>query len=92
MYLISSQFATTLTVWFISFPMLSLALQRDVQSLVMSLGSINCSGLNSALLSMPLANTFVQVMFGAGSPFAVQVKLIAGSFSSTTWSGAQVKH
>ena len=29
-------------------------------------------------------------MFGAGTPSAVQVKLIAGPPSSTTWSGALV--
>ena len=29
-------------------------------------------------------------MFGAGSPSAVQVKLIDGPPSSTTWSGARV--
>ena len=85
-----SQFTTKLTVWFTSFPMPLLALQRYVPSLVLLLGSRNCSPVKSTSLSVPLANTFVQVMFGTGSPSAVQVKLIAGSPSSTTWSGALV--
>ena len=54
------------------------------------LGRINCSPVNSTSLSLPLVNTFVQVMFGAGSPSALQVKVIAGSPSRTTWSGALV--
>ena len=54
------------------------------------LGRINCSPVNSTSLSLPLVNTFVQVMVGAGSPSALQVKLIAGSPSRTTWSGALV--
>ena len=68
-----------------------LALQRYfVPSLALLLGSRKCSPVNSTSLSLPLVNTFVQVMFGAGSPSAVQVKLIAGPPSSTTWSGALV--
>ena len=67
-----------------------LVLQRYFPALILLLGSINCSPVNSTSLSLPLANTFVQVMFGAGSPSAVQVKWIAGSLSSTTWSGARV--
>ena len=67
-----------------------LALQRYIPSLVLLMGSINCSPVNSTSLSLPLANTFVQVMFGTGSPSAVQFKLIAGPPSSTTWSGALV--
>ena len=90
MYLTYSQFTTTLTVWFTSFPMPFLALQRYVPSLVLLLGSRNCSPVNSTSLSLPIENTFVQVMFGTGSPSAVQVTLIAGSPSSTTWSGALV--
>ena len=87
----TSQFTSTLTVWFTSFPMPLLALQRYfVPSLVLLLGSINCSPVNSISLSVPLANTFVQVMFGTGSPSAVQVKLIAEPPSSTTWFGALV--
>ena len=67
-----------------------LALQRYVPSLVLFLGRLNCSPVNSTSLSLPLADSFVQVMFGAGSPSAVQVKLIGGPPSSTTWSGAFV--
>ena len=64
-----------------------LALQRYVvPSLALLLGSINCSPVNSMSLSLPLPNTFVQVMFGAGSPSAVQIKLIGGPPSSTTCS------
>ena len=63
-----------------------LALQRYVPLLVLRLGRINNSPVDSTSLSLPLANTFVQVMFGAGSPSAVQVKLIAGPPSWTTWS------
>ena len=66
------------------------ALQRYVPSLVRLLGSRNCSPVNSTSLSLPLANTSVHVMLGTGSPSALQVKLIAGPPSSTTWSGALV--
>ena len=67
-----------------------LALQRYVPSLVLLLGRINCSPVNSTSLSLPLANTFVHLMFGCGTPSAVQVKVIAASPSRTTWSGALV--
>ena len=77
-------------MWFIPFPMPLLALQRYVPSLVLLLGIINCSPVDSTSLSLPLASTFVQVMFGAGSPSAVQVKLIGGPPSSTTSSLAFV--
>ena len=89
-HLIYSQLTTTSTVWFTSLPMPLLALQRYVPSLVLLLGSINFSPVNSTSLSLPLVNTFVQVMFGAGSPSALQVKVIAGSPSRTTWSGTLV--
>ena len=89
-HLIYSQFTTTSTVWFTSFPMPLLALQRYVPSLVLLLGSINFSPVSSTSLSLPLVNTFVQVMFGAGSPSAVQVKLIGGPPSSTAFSGTLV--
>ena len=77
-------------MWFTSLPMPLLALQRYVPSLVLLLGRLNCSPVNNTSLSLPLADSFVQVMFGAGSPSAVQVKLIGGPPSSTTSSSAFV--
>ena len=67
-----------------------LVLQRYVPSLVLLLGRLNCSPVNNTSLSLPLADSFVQVMFGPGSASAVQVKLIGGPPSSTTSSLAFV--
>ena len=47
--------------------------------------------LNSTSLSFPLSNTLVQETFGVGLPSAEQLKVIvAGSLSTTTWSGLKV--
>ena len=63
------------------------ALQRYVPALFLLLLITYEFPVNSTSLSLP-SNTLVQLTVGVGSPSAEQLKVIvAGSFSTTTWSG-----
>ena len=57
-----------------------------MELITIALTVLNCSPIKSTSLSVPLVNSVVQVMFRAGSPSAVQFKLIGGPPSSTTCS------
>ena len=64
------------------------ALQRYVPALfLLLLNTYRCS-VDRASLSLPLANTFVQVMFGVGTPATLQGNVMSAvAPSTTTWSG-----
>ena len=63
------------------------ALQRYVPALFLLLLNTYGCPVNRASLSLPLANTFVQVMFGVGTPATLQSNVMSAAPSTTTWSG-----
>ena len=67
------------------------ALQRYVPALFLLLLITYWFPVNRTSLSLPLSNTLVQETFGPGLPSAEQLKVIvAGSLSTTTWSGLKL--
>ena len=74
-------------VLFTALPIPLSAVQRYVRELFLLFrrtnGSPDCP-VNRTLLSLPLSNTCVQVMFGVGKPSAVQVSVILWPPSTTT--------
>ena len=63
------------------------ALQRYVPTLFLLLLNTYGCPVNKTSLSLPLANTFVQVMFGVGTPATSQGNEMLAAPSTTTWSG-----
>ena len=87
------QLTVTVTVWLTALPTPLLAIQRYVPSLFLLLLRTSCEGDMSDTTECHcrchFLNTFVQVMFGVGSPLAEQDnENVAGSPSTSTWSAA----
>ena len=80
------QLTSIFTVRFGAVPIPLYAVQRYVPLLFLLVSRTNWFPVSCRPLSLPLAYTLVQVMFGVGSPSAIHSKVILGSPSTTTTS------
>ena len=80
------QLTSTFTVRFGAVPIPLYAVQRYVPLLFLLFSRTNWFPVSSTPLSLPLAYTLVQMIFGVGSPSAIHSKVILGSSSTKTTS------